>query len=101
MPAPVRPVPPEYCAQCGETIPRTAHACPSCGADERTGWRETSIYDGLDLPDNDNETASDNEFSPLRTQLPRSDVNGLRWYWLVTLITVLVVLVLGTLGLLR
>ena len=32
-------------------IPRRAHACPACGADERTGWREQSIYDGLDLPD--------------------------------------------------
>ena len=35
----------------GATISRRAHACPECGADERTGWRETSLYDGLDLPD--------------------------------------------------
>lgn len=43
--------PPEECANCGESIPRNARACPGCGADERTGWRETSLYDGLDLPD--------------------------------------------------
>ena len=42
---------PEQCAQCGEAIPPRALACPECGADERTGWREQSIYDGLDLPD--------------------------------------------------
>ena len=43
--------PPEECANCGAVIPRGAKACPECGADERTGWRETSGYDGLDLPD--------------------------------------------------
>lgn len=42
---------PEECANCGAEIPRNARACPECGADERTGWREQSIYDGLDLPD--------------------------------------------------
>jgi len=39
------------CANCGAPIPRHAKACPECGADERTGWRETSLYDDLDLPD--------------------------------------------------
>lgn len=43
--------PPEECANCGAPIPPKAHACPSCGADERTGWRDASVYDGLDLPD--------------------------------------------------
>jgi hypothetical protein len=42
---------PEQCANCGGEIPPGAGSCPECGADERTGWREQSIYDGLDLPD--------------------------------------------------
>jgi uncharacterized OB-fold protein len=42
---------PATCAVCGVDIPPSALACPDCGADERTGWREQSIYDGLDLPD--------------------------------------------------
>ncbi len=42
---------PEECAICGAAIPSGAHACPECGADERTGWREQSVYDDLDLPD--------------------------------------------------
>lgn len=42
--------PPDECAVCGAAIPRSARACPECGADERTGWREQDIYDGLDLP---------------------------------------------------
>lgn len=48
---PERQPPPEECANCGAEIPRHAKACPECGADERTGWRDESVYDGLDLPD--------------------------------------------------
>ena len=43
--------PPDECANCGAALPRNARACPGCGADERTGWREQSVYDDLDLPD--------------------------------------------------
>ena len=28
-----------------------ALACPSCGADDETGWSEDAGYDGVDLPD--------------------------------------------------
>ena len=45
------PSAPDECANCGVAIPSNAKACPACGADERTGWREQSIYDDLDLPD--------------------------------------------------
>jgi len=51
-----RPSPPDECANCGAAIPRHARACPECGADEGTGWREQSIYDGLDLPESDEES---------------------------------------------
>lgn len=43
---------PSICPVCGEEVPSGAKACPSCGADERTGWNdEETRYDGLDLPD--------------------------------------------------
>jgi len=41
---------PEICPVCGEEVPTGASACPECGADERSGWREEMV-DGLDLPD--------------------------------------------------
>jgi len=41
---------PEICPVCGEDVPRGAAACPECGADGRSGWREAAA-DGLDLPD--------------------------------------------------
>jgi hypothetical protein len=70
-------LPPDECANCGATIPRNARACPECGADERTGWHETSNYDGLDLP----ETAwKDDEAKDNSPRLNRH-VNGIAWYW--------------------
>jgi len=80
--------PPEECAVCGAEIPRTARACPECGADERTGWREQSIYDGLDLPDDEAASAA-----------PRSGRAGPAWYWLAAAILLLLILGFSTLGL--
>lgn len=46
--------PPEVCPACGEDVPRNALACPECGADERSGWREDADeVDGLGLDDDD------------------------------------------------
>src|SRR2546423_13045326 len=43
---------PEICPVCGENVPRGALACPECGADHNSGWREEAqSYDGVDLPD--------------------------------------------------
>lgn len=95
--------PPAECANCGAAIPRGARACPECGADERTGWRdsETSIYDGLDLPD---EAWRDDDAppgpAPRRRRVDR-DVNGLPWYWWSVGIALALILVLGALALLR
>src|SRR2546423_878337 len=44
---------PDVCPVCGEDVPRSSLACPECGADHNSGWREDArAYDGLDLPDN-------------------------------------------------
>ena len=43
---------PENCPACGEDVPRGAAACPECGADHLSGWREDAdTTGGLDLPD--------------------------------------------------
>ena len=79
--------PPEECANCGAAIPRSARACPECGADERTGWRETSTYDGLDLPDS---AYGDAPVKPRRAGLP--------WYWVAAALVAIVAAILFSLG---
>jgi len=88
--------PPSECAVCGALIPPHARACPECGADERTGWREADPYDGLDLPDSvwaDEEARSGDE--PMRARGP----GGLSWVWWGVGLLVLVAFGLGALGL--
>lgn len=41
------------CPHCETGVPLDAAACPECGSDERTGWSEGTVYDGLDLPDDE------------------------------------------------
>lgn len=46
-----QPEAPSTCPVCGEDVSRGALACPECGADHRSGWREGATdYDGIDLP---------------------------------------------------
>ena len=85
---PARPrTPPETCAQCGAEIPPGARACPSCGADERTGWRGVSVYDGLDLPGD----AGGGENPGPAPFVRRA---GLRWVWLAAGVILLAAMIL-------
>lgn len=79
--------PPAECANCGTDIPRNARACPECGADERTGWRESSIYDGLDLPEEEPSNASADTRRPVSV------------FWMLAGLGLLFLFVLGALGL--
>jgi hypothetical protein len=100
---PVRPTPPPAeCAQCGGDIPRKAKACPHCGADERTGWRESSVYDGMDLPDEAWDEGDDSNRSGGAAEGydPNREKASLPWYWAavaLALILALVLFVTGTL----
>lgn len=92
---PERQPPPGECANCGAAIPPRARACPECGADERTGWRESSVYDGLDLP----ETAYQGDDDHRPRQVPPRRINGIVWHWwlagVLALLAAAVVLVGG------
>ena len=39
------------CPVCGAEVPATVKACPDCGADEKTGWSDETIYDGTGIED--------------------------------------------------
>ncbi|OHE78240.1 MAG: hypothetical protein A3G75_06960 [Verrucomicrobia bacterium RIFCSPLOWO2_12_FULL_64_8] len=90
--------PPDECAQCGAIIPRGAMACPECGADERTGWREVSVHDGLDLP----EPAYEDAATPPKSRdfgYVHARGAGPKWYWVVGGLLALVLFVMSVLGL--
>ena len=90
--------PPSECAQCGASIPPRALACPACGADERTCWRDTSVYDGMELPESawSDETTDDS----VKTRNSDRHVNGIPWYWWCVGVALLLFLGLGALALL-
>jgi len=81
---------PETCANCGAAIPPNARACPECGADERTGWAEQSLYDGLDLPEDDDE----HELSDGSKKQPPTH----RWLWWSVGVFLILILALAALG---
>lgn len=89
--------PPDECAHCGAAIPRQAKACPDCGADERTGWREADPYDGIDLPGEVFEDESTTDGTRPDAPVPR--VNGVAWYWWTVGVVLLVLLAASLLGL--
>lgn len=88
--------PPSECAVCGALIPPHARACPECGADERTGWREADPYDGLDLPDEAWADEDESKFDPTaRSRGP----GGLAWGWWLAGVLALLAFGFGVLGL--
>lgn len=93
-----RPPPPETCANCGADIPRNARACPECGADERTGWRDQDVYDDLDLPDSAWE--DDDAAESRRANAGRDPDTGLAWYWTATALALTIGAILYALSLL-
>ncbi len=72
------------CPNCCDPVPGGALACPSCGADEDTGWSEDTMYDGLGLPDE----AFDDRPAPTTRQ-------GSTWFqWVVIAMVGLILLFL-------
>lgn len=44
---------PEVCPNCEAEVPPGATSCPSCGADENTGWSQGAYCDRLGIQDPD------------------------------------------------
>ena len=71
-------------------MPRGALACPECGADHNSGWREDAeTYDGVDLP---GESFDYEEF--VREEFGgAAKPAGLKTIWWITAIVLLVALI--------
>jgi len=80
---------PEICPVCGEDVPRDALACPECGADYNSGWKDDAmVYDGLDVPD---DSFDYDEF--VKEEFQASRKPGIKLVWWITGILVLVAFV--------
>ena len=79
------------CPNCGAPLPRHARACPTCGADEHTGWSAAQPEGDLGLPDAefDYDQFVRREFGTGQVKPP-----GISWLWWVVAV-LLVVLFLG------
>ncbi|MFN2508715.1 MAG: zinc ribbon domain-containing protein [Chthoniobacterales bacterium] len=82
---------PAVCLVCGEDVPRRALACPECGADHNSGWREDAdAYDGVDLPDAFNYE----EFTRKEFGSASEKPAGISTFWWITAIALVVLTVL-------
>ena len=85
---------PEVCPVCGEDVPPRALACPECGADHNSGWRDdASVYDGAGLSDDefDYDEFVREEFGA--NPKPRG-ISAIWWITALVLIVAMVLLVL-------
>ena len=87
---PIRRKAPEICPVCGEQVTHGALACPECGADHNSGWREDAgDYDALDL----NEEEFDYERF-VRDEFGSSvKPAGIKTIWWITALLVLLALI--------
>lgn len=56
-----------------------ALSCPECGSDEKTGWSEDTMYDGLDIP----------AFEETREKSSTSLFQSKYTYYIVVILTIL------------
>ncbi len=84
-----RPRTPDICPVCGEGVPPRALACPECGADDNSGWRDdanTNDAVGVDEDDFDYDKFVREEFG----SSPKPA--GIETVWWITAILVLLAL---------
>ena len=86
--------PPGQCPACGEWVPRGAAACDDCGACAKSGWKkDAGIYDGLDLPGEDDDFDYDAFVAEEFGGKPAARrVTANPWWWVALVLLVVMVL---------
>lgn len=81
---------PDTCPVCGEAVPPSALACPECGADHNSGWRDDA--DSIDATGEDDGFDYDEFVEKEFGSSPRP--HGISPVWWITAIVLLVAFVL-------
>jgi predicted nucleic acid-binding Zn ribbon protein len=79
------------CPVCGAEVPAKAKACPECGADEKTGWSDNTIYDATGIENPEEFDYDDWKRREVEGRSPRRTKQ--RWFWWVVALVILAVLV--------
>lgn len=91
---PTHQEPPETCPVCGEDVPRNARACPECGADHNSGWREDA--EGIDAEGSDGESSFDyEEYAEREFGNGSPKPRGINPIWWITAIILLAMMLYG------
>lgn len=81
---------PEICPVCGSDVPPWALACPECGADHETGWKEEVAEDEAPFPSDlaiGEESFDYDEFVEKEFGGGGAKPRGVGWtWWIVTLL---------------
>src|SRR3954453_22531859 len=75
---------PETCPVCGEELSPNALACPECGADHNSGWREEAAsIDAVGHPDDDEFDYEEFTAREFGSGEPQVKPKGISRFWLV------------------
>ena len=89
---PTRLKAPDVCPVCGEDVPRGSLACPECGADHNSGWREDAgAYDAVDLPDED---FNYDEFIRAEFESVQKPAGIKTFWWIAAIVLIIVFIVI-------
>ena len=82
---------PFICPNCGAEVPAKASACPECGADEKTGWSDDTIYDGTGIEDPDEFKYEDWKRREVEGRWTRR--TSKQWFWWVVGVLIVALLI--------
>jgi hypothetical protein len=82
---------PFICPNCGAEVPAKSPACPECGADEKTGWSDDTIYDGTGIEDPDEFKYEDWKHREMEGRWTRR--TSKQWFWWVVGLLIVALLI--------
>ena len=87
---------PFICPNCGAEVSAKAPACPECGADEKTGWSDDTIYDGTGIEDPGEFNYEDWKRREVDGRGPRRTSKQWFWWGVTVLILALLLWLIGS-----
>lgn len=85
---------PEVCPVCGEDVPPNALACPECGADHNSGWKEDTL-DVSSVPSEDDFDYDEFVQKEFGTEVKPRELKTVWWITAIVLLILSIALLFG------